>query len=161
MVARARRGHALPKPCGGGFTLLEILIVIAIIGLIAALGLFISMDVYRGFLHRSERDTIVSLLERARSHAMANIGGSAWGFCALGGNYVVFRGTDYPTGTVETSVATSSALVTNIPYCGPNPGDVIVFAQLSGTTTPATISVQQGAAPAATITINDHGTILW
>src|SRR3989344_5249325 len=80
----------------GGFTLVEVIVVIAIVGLIFGLGLFMSFDVYRGFSHRSERDVIVSLLERARSHAMANVGQSAWGFCEdAGNNYIIFHGTVY------------------------------------------------------------------
>jgi len=162
-VAASPRAGPVLSAWREGFTLLEILIVIAIVSAVAVLGLFISMDVYRGFIHRSERDTIVSLLERARSHAMANIGEAPWGFCAVSGSYVIFSGTTYSASTVETSIATSSAsVVTGVPVCGPDPSGAIIFAQLSGKPVAAVtpITVQQTGGT-ATIIINDQGTITW
>jgi prepilin-type N-terminal cleavage/methylation domain-containing protein len=143
-----------------GFTLIEILVVIAIIGLIFGIGLFLSFDVYHGFSHRSERDIIVSMLERARSYALANVEQAPWGFCVAAGHYEVFHGASYSAGAVEQSLATSSAAtVLGAPGCATNP---VIFAQLSGTTTAAgPITITQGSAPADTITINDQGTISW
>ena len=165
---RTSRSGQVPSTRCEGFTLIEILVTLAVVTALIALGLFISMDVYRGFLHRSERDTVVSLLQRARSHAMANIGQSPWGFCKdAGGSYVVFRGASYAPDEVETSVAASGApAITGMPQCGSPPGpppNEIVFTQLSGTTTSGIpdITIKQGAAPADTITINDQGTIIW
>src|ERR1044072_4262622 len=56
-----------------GFTLIEILITIGLIGLIAALGLFISLNFYKNYSFRSERNVIVSILQKARSQSMDNI----------------------------------------------------------------------------------------
>jgi prepilin-type N-terminal cleavage/methylation domain-containing protein len=138
-----------------GFTLLEILVVIAIFTVLIALGLFMSMETLRGALSRSERDTVVSLLERARSRAMANIGQSPWGMCYLAPNYVVFKGTACSAATAVDTVAANPGTATTglLP-----PG--IVFSQLAGTTTPASVTVTQSGRTSA-ITINYEGAIIW
>jgi prepilin-type N-terminal cleavage/methylation domain-containing protein len=142
-----------------GFTLIEVIVVIAILTIVMTLGLFMSLDVYRGYQYRSERGVLVALLERARSHAMANVGQSAWGLCKEGDYYALFGGSAYSPGAVEESIpASKAATVLGVPECS---GGAVVFAALSGTTTPATITVEQGTAPTATITLNDHGTIIW
>ena|SRR3989344_885912 len=145
-----------------GFTLIEIIVAVAILVTLLALGLFISLDVYRGYTYRSERATVVALLTRARSHAIANINQSPWGLCedAAGGSYILFRGAGYSASAFvgeEVPVAPAGQ-VTGLPACAPGSG--IVFSALSGTTTAATITVQQSTGP-ATITINDEGTIIW
>ena len=60
-------------PTMSGFTLIEILVVSAIITVLASLGLLMSFDVYRGFSFHSEVSTVASLLMRARSRSLANI----------------------------------------------------------------------------------------
>lgn len=56
-----------------GFTLIEIIVSIAILLVIAGLGLFISIDFYKSYSFRSEEDTIVSILQKARSQSVNNI----------------------------------------------------------------------------------------
>ena len=64
-----------------GFTFIEILVVIAILGTLFAIGLLMSMEAYRGYSRRSDRDILVSALERARSSALANTNQQEWGVC--------------------------------------------------------------------------------
>jgi Tfp pilus assembly protein FimT len=86
-----------------GFTLLEALIVLALLITCAALGLFISFSGYRESETRDEREIIVAVLEKARSQAMANLcissacsGGSAHGVSfSDAGRYVIFEGDEY------------------------------------------------------------------
>lgn len=145
-----------------GFTLIEVIVAFAILALVLALGLYVSLDVYRGYTYRSERATVVALLTRARSHAMANIDQSPWGLCEDAGwaTYILFRGAGYSASAlVDESVPVAPAgQVTGLSTCTPGAG--IVFSQLTGTTSAATITVQQSTGP-ATITINDEGTISW
>lgn len=138
-----------------GFTLVEILIVIAIFTVLIALGLFMSMETLRGTLHRSERDTVVSLLERARSRAMNNIEQSPWGMCYLVPNYIVFKGgACAAAAAVDTVAANPGTATTGLLAPG------IVFSQLAGTTTPVAVTVTQSGRTSA-ITINYEGTIIW
>ena len=50
-----------------GFTLVEILIAIALLIVILSLGLFISFDFYKNYAFRSEKNIIVSILQKARN----------------------------------------------------------------------------------------------
>lgn len=141
-----------------GFTLVELLLVLALVSLLFALGLTVSFESYRTAINRSDRDTIAALLAHARSSAIANIDHAPWGLCYNAPNYVVFEGTDCSAATYkETTQATNGVTVTGLTTS-------IVFAQLSGTTsaatlsTPATITVtEQGRS--STITVNYEGTI--
>ena len=55
------------------FTLIEMVVVMAIISLIGTFTAFVSIDSYRGYAFRSERDTLVASLERARSQSINNM----------------------------------------------------------------------------------------
>jgi prepilin-type N-terminal cleavage/methylation domain-containing protein len=143
--------RGVSRAWSSGFTLIEIIIVIAIFGALLALGLFMSMDAYRGFSFRSERSTIVSLLQKARSRAMNNSNQTPWGVCYQSGNYVIFQGLACTTG--ETIPAGPAATTTGL-LAG------VVFSQLSGTTTAATITVLQDGR-SSTISTNNEGTIIW
>jgi len=130
---------------------MEIIIVIAMFGALLALGLFMSMDAYRGFSFRSEEDTVVSLLQKARSRAMNNMNQTPWGVCWRDDSYVIFQGRVCTTG--ETIPASPAATTTGL-LIG------IVFSQLSGTTTATTITVLQDSR-SSTISTNNEGTIIW
>jgi prepilin-type N-terminal cleavage/methylation domain-containing protein len=140
-----------------GFTLIEIVIAIAILTAMLALGLFMSMDSYRAYLSRSERDTVVSLLQRARSHAMANSYNTTWGLCYISPNYIIFRGSTCTAGaaTNEATPANTGAVITGL-----SSAPWVVFSQVAGTTTAATITVTENT-KVSTITINNEGTINW
>jgi prepilin-type N-terminal cleavage/methylation domain-containing protein len=148
-----------------GFTMIEILVAIAIMAIIFALGLFMSMEMYRGYSRRSERDTLASVLERARSRAMANVHQHMWGACLDGSNYVIFSGQNYANRIDSETVPVNSG--TTIDASGAPAflcsGGGIVFAQLTGDTIPATaqtITMTQGAIT-STISTNVEGRIDW
>ncbi len=139
-----------------GFTLIEIVIVVGILGLVLALGLFMSLDSYRGFLNRSEVSTVVSILLRARSHAVNNVYQAGWGVCYIAPNYILYRGTACATGltTNETLPANQGATIAGLAAPG------VRFSALDGTTTAATITVVQNG-KTSTITLNNEGRIDW
>ena len=56
-----------------GFTFIEILVVLAIMASILALGLLVSFDMAKFYAGLSEKDTLISLLENARSKSQNNI----------------------------------------------------------------------------------------
>ena len=149
-----------------GFSLIEMVIAVAIVTGVLGLGLLMSMDVYRGYRYRSERDIIVSLLQKARSRAMANIDETTWGVCSLPPHYVVFRGI-YSASAAEHEMvpANSTVTLTGFPLCGS--GSEIIFDQLTGDLLPQlspmtsekVITVTQ--INSTTIAINNEGRINW
>ena len=150
-------GRGLALSLSNGFTLIEILVVLAIVASVLGLGLFMSMDVYRGFSFRSERDVVVSVLQKARSRAINNYHQTSWGVCYVTPNYIMFRGTICTSGasTNETIPAGGGVVVTGLSA----PGGV-VFSQLAGNTTATIITITQNG-KISTTTVNYEGTIIW
>lgn len=137
-----------------GFTLLEILIVMAIAMLLLALGLPVGVDTYKSYVRRNERDVIVSVLARARSRSINNMYELPHGVCFDGKSYVLFRGSYISGASTNESVnANTNIPVSGLPSCS---SGAIVFSQLSGTTTGATISVIQDGIT-STIEISQAG----
>jgi prepilin-type N-terminal cleavage/methylation domain-containing protein len=153
---RARGPTSTRASKRGGFTLVEIVVVMAIFALLIGLGLFVSMDAYRGYSFRSERDVVVSELQKARSRAMANVYQTTWGLCYIAPNYIVFRGTTCAAGIATNEVLLASQSVTIAGLTPPG----IVFTQVSGTAAAAIITVTQNARTSS-ININNEGTINW
>lgn len=142
-----------------GFSMIEIMITIALLALLVALGLFMSMEAYRGATRRSERDVIVSMLERARSRAMANIDETSWSVCYDEDTveYVIAKGSACPVGAhdrveANAGVAAASSFSSTFP--------TVEFEQLTGNTTDETITVVQEGKNAV-ITTNHEGRISW
>lgn len=147
---------------GAGFTLIEILIVIAIFTVLIALGLFMSMETFKGSMYRSEEATIVSLLQKARSRAMANVFQTAWSVCYSAPNYIIAHGSGCPAGAYDT-VAANAGVATVSDFANVAKFPTVVFQQLSGDTTSASdvsITVVQDSI-SRPITINHEGAIIW
>lgn len=79
----------------GGFTLLEVLLSVALLGLIAAL----SAPMYLSFQNRNDLDIAVSTsaqsLRRAQMLAQASTDDDAWGVKLESPNLIIFRGTSF------------------------------------------------------------------
>lgn len=143
-----------------GFTAIEVAIAVGIFSLVIALGLFMSMETYRGTMARSERDEIVSLLSKARSRSMNNISQTRWGFCFddTAKQYVLFRDT---FGTSNESIPVGGgAVATSTPTGVSCSEGGVLFSQLSATTSDIVVHVyEQGRY--ADIAINHEGRIDW
>lgn len=148
-------------------TFIEIVVVITIITVLFAAGLLLSMQAFHGYSRRSERDTIVSLLERARSKAISNVSQNKWGICLdtsvpRSPNYMVFSGIAYASAVVKYATPGNAGVTITdtsaVPKfaCG-NGG--VVFDQLTGDTSDVSITVTQGSV--STISINREGAISW
>jgi Tfp pilus assembly protein PilE len=107
----------MPK-VAAGFTVVEIVISLALLALIFGLGIVVSIGSYQRALGHSQVATVVALLQSARERSMNNVDQHAW----------------------------SASGVT--------------FSQLSGTTTPTTLSITEGS-KVSTIYINAEGRIDW
>ncbi|MEK7195319.1 MAG: hypothetical protein AAB655_01345, partial [Patescibacteria group bacterium] len=75
--------------------MIEILVVMAIVTVLAGLGLWIGMDSFRGYSYRSERNRFISSLQKARLESMTNINESKHGVRVESDKYVIFEGDSY------------------------------------------------------------------
>lgn len=146
-----------------GFTMFEVLLVMVIMMLLLGLGIFMSIDAYRGYLSHSDQNILVSILSRARSHALTNYYSSPWGVCYddTAKDYVLFRGDSFADAiTKETTAANPTVVVISLPAGFLCSSGGVVFSQLTGTTTAVIITETQGAR-VETTSINYEGTISW
>jgi len=139
-----------------GFSFIEVVVVMAIVGFLAASGIIIGIDSLQRYLFRSDLEKAATLLQKARSSAVNNIGESSHGvYFANSENFILFRGVSYAARDsaydlpVEKSgVITASGLTE------------IVFAPLSGETAGGNITLSDGVRSVTTI-INNEGGITW
>lgn len=151
-----------------GFTLIEILVVIAILTLVLSLSMILSLDDYRGYTFRDERDKVISILEKARSQAINNIcvdpscdDGASHGVHIINNTFTEYEGEDW--GTRHTAIDEVTEIGPSINVSGISD---VIFSQLSGdaTTTPKTISnitLSDVSGHNSVITINTEGNISW
>ena len=156
-----------------GFTLIEVIVTIALMSILLALGLILSMDVYRGTVYRSTRQVLVSSLTTARGRALSNMYQSTHGVCYLAPNFIVFRGTSYSASspyneTIEGNPGVTLKSQNDFFKCTCSPGDGsecskgTVFSQLAGTTSSnGAITVSGDGHIDETILVNSLGTIVW
>lgn len=152
----------------GGFTLTELLVVLAIFTTLFTYGLLMSMRAFTHTTLRSERDTLVELLLRARELAMNNIYASPWGVCFddVHTTYTLFQGITFtPSKTTQLTPARSASDIPGLPLCS---SGGIVFSRHTGSLVPqltpknTSISVhlvERGQDEV--ITINNEGRITW
>ena len=138
-----------------GFSVLELVLVVGLLGAIAGFTIIISIDSYQRFAFWSERDTIVALLQRARSQAMSNTNGQPHCLRVQSGQYIIFPGSA-PGGSSDVVVRANDALTVT-----PTLADV-VFEQLSGDVNSSlTIALADTSGHHATIVVNTEGRIDW
>lgn len=142
-----------------GFTLIEIIIVVAIFIVIASFGMTVDWQAFRTDTFHAEESTIIAILQKARSRAMGNFFESAHGVCYIEPNYVIFRTKE---GSCEDGETTNELFSANIEIASnlSTTFPVIIFDQLSGNTTGDTIHITDGV-KSADVAINNEGTINW
>ena len=141
-----------------GFTLVEIVVVLSILIVIISFGMMVDFSAFKRDAFLVEQSKIVSILERARSRAMANMFDKDHGVCYITPDYVIFYDGDCDKSDedevipVDPSIATTSNFLTAFP--------TIVFKRLTGNTTGAAIHITDGIKN-SDITINHEGAINW
>ena len=148
-----------------GFTIIELLIVFALVSIVGAFALLASIDAYRGSLFRSDRDMLVAALERARAESMNNVcigtctDGKAHGVAIRPSDnpnaYVIFQGSSYAVrnSSVDAIFAANSvAIVTGL--------NEVDFAQITGAANAGTVNISQSN-HTSVISIGSEGQISW
>ncbi|MBP6060750.1 MAG: prepilin-type N-terminal cleavage/methylation domain-containing protein [Candidatus Pacebacteria bacterium] len=139
-----------------GFTLIEILLTVSIFGVIINLSSGLNLSSLERNSLFSEQILIVSILERARSLAMANLDNQDYGFCYLTPNYIIFKGDDCNQEQNDEIPANT--------HISDHPGTTfpsqIIFKKLTGDSTDATIHLRDST-KTVDININHAGRIDW
>lgn len=148
--------------CSTGFTLMEVLMVLAMLGFIASATMMFSVGFFQSELLHTEESTLISVLQTARSKAMQNVNGVAHGV-AIDPNgvpeFVIFSGSNFSTADVSTvqSISRSANFI-----IATSAVREIVFSQLSGEVVlPGEIVLIDSMRNSAstTITVNYEGAI--
>lgn len=143
--------------CRQGVSLIEVLIIVAIIVVISGLGLFVSLDFYKTYALNSERDTVVAILIKARNRAANNFNESKHGVYIDSTGYTIFQGSSYALRNQaydellkRNSSVNSSGL------------QEVVFEQLTGslTTLEGDIAISNNV-KSINISLNNEGRINW
>lgn len=141
---------------GKGFTLIEILIVLALMSLAATVSILIGIDSISRSSAQSERDLAVTFLAAARTAALANVDQSPHGVHIGDDEFVLFSGALYDAANpLNRAYARESVIV----VVGP---EDVVFSPLSGAVeTGAGTLTFTDAGQSATVDINAVGRIEW
>ena len=146
-----------------GFTLIEMLIVIGLVGVIATMSLFIDINSFRGDAFRSEVNNLGIALQTARADALNNIDEKSHGVAINPSGYsgyVIFEGNDYSTRDVSKDENMESSYKVTFGLTSPTE---VVFEQLSGDANydgDITI-IDPNRNMQALISINHEGKISW
>jgi type II secretory pathway pseudopilin PulG len=138
-----------------GFSLLEILLVMAIVVLIAGIGVGFYVNYGRSVEVNSAAQTLIFDLKQAQSKSMGGVDGLKWGIhfvneASSSDYYEIFSTeTDYANGTVVSKNYLSGGIAFSVPTEGNSTS--IIFNKISGGTTETSIAIFSGG---ATKTIN-------
>ena len=152
-----------------GYTMIELVIVFALISLGLALTLFISMGDYTRSSFNDERDVILSTLYKARSQSINNMcfgdsctDGKTHGvYFGTAGQYVVFQGDSYATRDADVDeIITANGKAVSVSGI-----TEVTFGRLRGdaSVTPlnTALTVQNTSGNVSVITVEPEGRIWW
>lgn len=148
----------LTKNYQAAFTLIEVLVVIVLFAVLAGMAAAISIQDYRSGNFRSERDLAISVFQKARSRAVANINDLPHGVHIDSGNdqYIIFEG------TFNVSAPSNEYIQFSVPNSSVSHSGMqeVVFGQLDGqaTITGGNLSLENGRSE---ISVNPEGQISW
>lgn len=131
----------------------------AIVVVIAGFGLFLSFDFYKTYSFASERNIIVSALQKARNQAIVNFNGKPHGVRFDSTHYILFEGSSFDPFDSHNNIIDKSPVIT-VSSLLPLPAQ-IVFSQLSGDVMNSGTIIISDSVKQAAISINPEGGIEW
>jgi len=147
-----------------GFTLIEVLVVIGLAGLIAVVGYVSSIGAFQRNTFSTQREMAVSLLQRARSEAMANINQSAHGIAVTNTDFILFDDIN-EDGDRDSGGAEDVFVIPRDSGVAQSGDDTFSFAQLSGNELDGggslTLTGKRANVDEAIITVDSNGRIDW
>jgi prepilin-type N-terminal cleavage/methylation domain-containing protein len=146
-----------------GFSIIEIVVVISILTIIVGLMITSSTGEYRSVILRSDRETLVVLLQHARALSMQGAcSGTCYsspghGVAIIQNEIILFQGNSFSESDV--SYSTSFQTDEHTTYAGLSE---VVFAALSGkVSTSGDMVLVDSLGKTATITVSHTGRIVW
>ena len=137
-----------------GFTLFEVLLIIAIVAAVFVISAPYDLEFYRGQLTGDAQANIIDALQRARHNAVLQKNDSDFGVHIEAPNYVIFQGSDYNDRVMEQDEV--FPLVDSLTFGGPTD---IVFSKLTGVpSATGTITISYGSI-SRDILIGDSGSV--
>ena len=142
-----------------GFTLIEVLIAVAILTFLGVMGTIVGLDSYQKYLFRSDLDTATALLSKARSSAIHSIGETSHGVCFADPDkpdyFILFRGTSCTGRDESFDLLVEKSKVTIV-----TGADEVVFSPPSGESTEQTLTLDNSI-QTFEIKINKEGGLDW
>ena len=143
-----------------GFSLLEILLVVGIMGVLAAVIAFPLSSFHRTQTLRGATEDVAAFIQEAHSMTLASHDSSQYGVYLTTNSVVLFTGTTYTAGAATNRVMTIPSGVT-LAWSLHGNGSTIVFRRLSGETNQyGTITVSLSSPTISrTITVSKLGSV--
>jgi len=138
-----------------GFTLNETMIVISIVGIVAAASFLMFSESRRQVVLDDAQASVVNALEEARSRAATGVGEASHGVYITNNKIYPCQGDPCATGTefLELKPLVSASKT-------PNPLQPIIFNRLSATSSEnATITIEYAPAGSTTVSVTEDGII--
>ncbi len=125
--------------CTAGFSAIEVLVVIAILSVLALIGVVQFAEHRTGTVLRTTADTLAAHLEEARTNALAGKSGDAHGVFIAPDAYTVFIGTTYdPDAAANETHPVDAGVVLETDIAN----DTVVFSRVTGAVAhPGTIRI--------------------
>jgi prepilin-type N-terminal cleavage/methylation domain-containing protein len=141
-----------------GFTLLEVMIVVAILAVVMGATVSSGFNFYTNQSLNGERDGLVSLLRHARGRAMNNTNQSSHGvYVSTSTNqYILFQGASYASRATDYDLPFPKS--PSITFTGPAE---ILFAALTGTSSASGTITLSGNAGSVSVFVNGEGRVSW
>ena len=147
-LPRLYKGNA-----AAGFTLLEMVLVVAILAAVFSLGIPILYQFYARYQLDSEYQTLRSLFMQARNFSLINRNESSHGLYVDSGDFIVFQGASYASRNVlEDRIFPRSGAIS---VSGPTE---LLFSSLAGATASSTFVLNNNYSQ-KTIYVNSEGAI--
>ncbi|MDO8594046.1 MAG: prepilin-type N-terminal cleavage/methylation domain-containing protein [bacterium] len=143
-----------------GFTLIEILVVLAVVGIVAGIGVSSLSNVNTTSALTVEAEKVLSLLAKARSFTLAAKDGVAYGVHIESGKAVLFKGVSYSAGASSNQVQALHSEVTISTFSLAGGGSEVKFQKLTGSTAEVgtiTLRAVRNAQQTKVITVNATG----